>query len=149
MSVGGGSSRTSFVIAVTAGCTPTTMACATASFQIWPRQGVSVKLAQTLARHSDVRLTLGTYTHVELQDQTAAIGMLPRTTGPLASDNGCMYVKSARKLARFRQMKHRVDAAGHAKGAEAITQPIGNPGFTTPAALVTASQKRSVPQYPL
>ena len=40
------------------------------------RAGVSVKMAQTLARHSDVRLTLGVYTHVELQDQTAAIGML-------------------------------------------------------------------------
>jgi hypothetical protein len=35
-------------------------------------------MAQTLARHSDVRLTLGLYTHVELlHDQTAAIGALP------------------------------------------------------------------------
>jgi integrase len=41
------------------------------------RAGVSVKMAQTLARHSDVRLTLGVYTHVELEDQTAAIGTLP------------------------------------------------------------------------
>lgn len=41
------------------------------------RAGVSVKMAQTLARHSDVRLTVGTYTHIELEDQTAAIGTLP------------------------------------------------------------------------
>lgn len=41
------------------------------------RAGVSVKMMQTLARHSDVRLTLGGYTHVELQDQTAAIATLP------------------------------------------------------------------------
>ena len=34
-------------------------------------------MAQTLARHSDIRLTLGVYTHVELHDQTAAIGSLP------------------------------------------------------------------------
>jgi hypothetical protein len=34
-------------------------------------------MAQTLARHSDVRLTLGVYTHVELHDQTAAIQALP------------------------------------------------------------------------
>jgi hypothetical protein len=34
-------------------------------------------MAQTLARHSDIRLTLGVYTHVELHDQTAAIESLP------------------------------------------------------------------------
>ena len=40
------------------------------------RAGVSPKMAQTLVRHSDIRLTLGVYTHVELQDQTAAIESL-------------------------------------------------------------------------
>ena len=39
--------------------------------------GLSPKMAQTLARHSDVRLTLGIYTHVGLHDQTAAIQSLP------------------------------------------------------------------------
>jgi hypothetical protein len=38
-------------------------------------------MAQSLARHSDVRLTLGVYTHVELHDQTAAIGSLPAPPG--------------------------------------------------------------------
>ena len=41
------------------------------------RAGVSPKMAQTLARHSDVRLKLGLYTHVTLDDQTAAIELLP------------------------------------------------------------------------
>jgi site-specific recombinase XerD len=41
------------------------------------RAGVSPKMAQTLARHSDIRLTLGVYTHVELADRTAAIQALP------------------------------------------------------------------------
>ena len=45
------------------------------------RAGISVKMAQTLARHCDVRLTLGVYTHVELQDQTTAIGTLPGPPG--------------------------------------------------------------------
>jgi hypothetical protein len=36
------------------------------------RAGISPKMAQVLARHSDIRLTLGVYTHVELHDQTAA-----------------------------------------------------------------------------
>ncbi len=39
--------------------------------------GISPKMAQTLARHSDVRLTLGVYTHVGVHDQTAAISSLP------------------------------------------------------------------------
>jgi hypothetical protein len=41
------------------------------------RAGVSPKMAQTLARHSDIRLTLGIYTHVEQADRSAAIGSLP------------------------------------------------------------------------
>jgi integrase/recombinase XerD len=41
------------------------------------RAGVSPKLAQTLARHSDIRLTLGLYTHIGLSDQIAAIAALP------------------------------------------------------------------------
>jgi len=45
------------------------------------RAGISPKMAQTLARHSDIRLTLGVYTHVELHDQTAAIESLPGPPG--------------------------------------------------------------------
>jgi integrase len=45
------------------------------------RAGVSPKMAQTLARHSDIRLTLGVYTHVELPDRTAAIHSLPAPPG--------------------------------------------------------------------
>jgi integrase len=41
------------------------------------RAGISPKMAQTLARHSDIRLTMNVYTHVELHDQTAAIKSLP------------------------------------------------------------------------
>lgn len=41
------------------------------------RAGVSPKLAQTLARHSDIRLTLGVYTHIDLPDCSAAIESLP------------------------------------------------------------------------
>ncbi len=44
------------------------------------RAGVRPKMAQTLARHSDVRLTLGTYTHVEIYDQTAAVESLTRSS---------------------------------------------------------------------
>lgn len=46
------------------------------------RAGISPKMAQTLARHSDIRLTLGVYTHVGIHEQTAAIGAL---AGPIAN----------------------------------------------------------------
>jgi integrase len=45
------------------------------------RVGIRPKMAQTLARHSDVRLTLGVYTHVDMADQTAAIAALPGPPG--------------------------------------------------------------------
>ena len=41
------------------------------------RSGVSPNMAQTLARHSDIRLTLGVYSDIGLHDPTAAIGALP------------------------------------------------------------------------
>jgi integrase len=47
------------------------------------RSGVSPRTAQSLARHSDIRLTMAVYTHIELPDQQAAIESLPGpTTGP-------------------------------------------------------------------
>ncbi|MFO0915260.1 MAG: tyrosine-type recombinase/integrase [Pirellulales bacterium] len=45
------------------------------------RAGISPKMAQTLARHSDIRLTLQTYTHVELSEQVAAIQSLKGPAG--------------------------------------------------------------------
>ncbi|GAB4160421.1 MAG: hypothetical protein Tsb009_37740 [Planctomycetaceae bacterium] len=37
------------------------------------KAGVAPKTAQTLARHSDINLTMGVYSHVELADQAAAL----------------------------------------------------------------------------
>lgn len=47
------------------------------------RCGVSPRIAQSLARHSDIRLTMGVYTHIGLGDQTSAIELLPEP--PLAA----------------------------------------------------------------
>ena len=41
------------------------------------RSGISPKTAQTLARHSNIHLTLGVYPDIGLHEQTAAIGALP------------------------------------------------------------------------
>ena len=42
-----------------------------------PRAGVSPKTAQTLARHSDINLTMNTYTMLSVHDQASAVEMLP------------------------------------------------------------------------
>jgi len=45
------------------------------------RAGISPKMAQTLARHSEIRLTLGVYTHVGVKECHLAIGNLPSPVG--------------------------------------------------------------------
>ncbi len=45
------------------------------------RSNLSLKTLQTLARHSDPRLTLNTYSRVSLQDQSAALESLPSLAG--------------------------------------------------------------------
>ena len=45
------------------------------------RVGTMPKMAQILARHSDINLTMGAYTHVALFDQAAAISALPAPPG--------------------------------------------------------------------
>ncbi len=46
------------------------------------KSGVNTKTAQILARHSDPRLTLGVYSHIELIDQFAAVNGLPPLDTP-------------------------------------------------------------------
>src|SRR5262249_47036184 len=48
------------------------------------RSGVTPKLAQELARHSDIRLTMNVYTHARLHDLAGAVEGLPALlpTGP-------------------------------------------------------------------
>ncbi len=45
------------------------------------KAGVAPKTAQILARHSDLSLTMNIYTHVDQQEQAAAINSLPRVPG--------------------------------------------------------------------
>jgi integrase len=51
--------------------------------------GVSVKTAQELARHSDIRLTLGRYTHKTLYDLGAAVAQLP-PIAPVQKTTRCL-----------------------------------------------------------
>jgi site-specific recombinase XerD len=47
------------------------------------QSGASPKVAQTLARHSTVKLTLGRYAHVGLYDLASAVNGLPALIGRL------------------------------------------------------------------
>ncbi|GAF89982.1 unnamed protein product, partial [marine sediment metagenome] len=42
---------------------------------------ISPKTVQTLARHGDIRLTMNLYSHVDLEDQSAALSKLPGISG--------------------------------------------------------------------
>lgn len=46
------------------------------------RSGVSPKMAQSLARHADINLTMSLYTHVSLLDQASALASLPPLSPP-------------------------------------------------------------------
>jgi integrase/recombinase XerD len=46
------------------------------------RGGVAPKVAQTLARHSDTRLTMNVYTHTDLSEKAEAVSRLPALTEP-------------------------------------------------------------------
>jgi integrase len=49
------------------------------------RSGVHPRVMQAMARHSDPKLTLSRYTHVETQEQAAALELLPSLTTPPAA----------------------------------------------------------------
>ena len=64
--------------------------------------GVSPRTAQTLARHCDIRLTMGVYTHIGLHDQRTAIELLPppELRPAAANGNGASLAKASNGKAR-------------------------------------------------
>jgi len=66
------------------------------------RSGVNVKLCQELARHSTPVLTLGRYTHVDMQDKATALTMVPALQAPrdvvAEGNNGSAALQAAHAL---------------------------------------------------
>jgi len=56
------------------------------------RSGVSVKIAQELARHSDPKLTLGVYAHAALEEKAEAVARVPLDAPPGRCANRCATV---------------------------------------------------------
>jgi site-specific recombinase XerC len=52
------------------------------------RAGVTPATAQKLARHTDINLTLNTYTHLEMDELAGAVDKLPQLGSGLAGSNG-------------------------------------------------------------
>ena len=63
------------------GCTADFHALRHSYITLLERSGVSPKLAQELARHSDIRLTMNVYTHAGLYDLAGAVDSLPSVLG--------------------------------------------------------------------
>jgi hypothetical protein len=82
---------------------------------VMAQSGIHPKLAQRLARHSTVTLTMDRYAHVQLYDQTVALAALPSFlppgphTEPLASQ--VRTVAGARILAPLLTSAMMLDAA--------------------------------------
>ena len=60
--------------------------------------GIQPKLAQSLARHSDIRLTFNIYSHVEKGEQTEAIGKLHSPIMPQTGKGGGAAIDSKPEL---------------------------------------------------
>ena len=56
------------------------------------KSGVSPKIAQALARHSSIGLTMDTYTHIGLHDERAALDSLPEL--PSLAENKAAALKT-------------------------------------------------------
>jgi len=51
--------------------------CELAVARLTPKAGVAPRMAQELMRQSDIRLTMNTYTHLQLVDTAGAVEALP------------------------------------------------------------------------
>ena len=58
------------------------------------RANVPVKVLQTLARHSDPKLTLNTYSIMGISDMTAAVAMLPKLNAPESAERNQQVLRA-------------------------------------------------------
>jgi integrase len=80
------------------------------------QSGASPKVAQELARHSDVRLTLGRYAHAALHEVAAAVNDLPAivpTLGPSSANVDALRATGTDNLAQLSLSARRADRGNH------------------------------------
>jgi len=94
------------------------------------RNGASVKVCQELARHSDPKLTLGVYTHLQVQDKTAALDALPpvgadRSGREATQATGTFDVKPDRPFDASDGRAAHAQRAGAPKGGSVLSHATG------------------------
>jgi len=92
------------------------------------RSGVHPRIMQSLARHSDPKLTLGRYTHTELGEQHEAVTMLPNMIDPAGSEQlatGTMGQDSSDSVLAFCLAQTDSDSSASVQ-LGAVTEPAGN-----------------------
>ena len=109
------------------------------------RAGVSAKMAQTLARHSDPKLTLNIYTHVSEQDQAGAIAGLPAPPSAKPNDSA----EHAELLVQqedgdTKSVAHMV-AQGVAQAGDFGGQSESSIGNTSPVVVAGAENQKPLP----
>lgn len=87
------------------------------------RAGVSPRTAQTLARHCDIRLTMGVYTHIGLHDQSSAIELLPAPPELAASQRPASPNGNSTAKPRSSNGKPRRQEAVSGQHSSPITEP--------------------------
>ncbi len=65
------------------------------------KSGVSPKMAQSLARHSDINLTMNVYTDVVLEDQAVAVELLPELPAFLPSPTPIKALSIRKQLTKI------------------------------------------------
>lgn len=102
------------------------------------RAGVAPKVAQALARHSTITLTMDRYAHVGLEDQTAALDALPAMDAPpvrperqaaTGTDGGAAEAPAA--VARNTGATRAAANRGNDRQGRAIAGRIGGPDGTS------------------
>ncbi len=119
--------------------------------------GVSPKAAQELARHSDIRLTLGVYSHTDFAEKAAAINRLPALTDVSPKETNGRAAKQRRRNTKGRRAqrpdsapKAQADATGHPVTNEAAPKSGGgdagdSPEVVVPSAVGTTSRDQAEP----
>jgi hypothetical protein len=77
------------------------------------KSGVSPKMAQSLARHSDINLTMKVYTDVVLEDQAIAVELLPELPALLPPPEPIKAPSIHQYLAKMREQATRKSVSKH------------------------------------
>ena len=95
------------------------------------RSGVHPKMAQTLARHSDINLTMNVYTHTVIGDQAAAVESLPAVTVEVEEPNALAATGTdgkledgARRRTKWRNFPDSPCEKGASRGEQWRSRPL-------------------------